>query len=123
MSSSTHVTGGPVSPMGAMPVARAPDFKIIFSNQSRLRVGPGEFAITFGFQDQIPGGGALFLLEQTTVTMAPAHAKTMMLILKETVEAYEAQYGMIDLNPAAPNLDIAKILERVQAHVGTPKKD
>jgi Protein of unknown function (DUF3467) len=103
------------------PVFRSPDYRIVFSNLSRLRVSPTEFAITFGYLDAIPVAGtplntsvALNATEdRTSIILTPHHAKILALNLQGAIAAYEREYGKIDV-ALKPPLGIDKLMAAVK---------
>jgi hypothetical protein len=99
---------------------RAPDYHSLFANQSRLRIGPGEFGLTFGQLDDVPGFGQ-FLCELVCITVTPTHAKRLAVILTEFVKAYEAHFGSIPPEPTTP-IDIAKVSETIRQAMEAPEK-
>lgn len=92
--------------------ARTPEFRTLFANQSRLRVGPGEVVITFAYADEIPNIGQL-LTELVGIALTPSHAKTLAVMLTETLKLYEETFGVIPPMPTTP-LDPNKIDEIVK---------
>jgi hypothetical protein len=95
--------------IGQVKFNRSSDFRTLFANQSRMRVGPGELSIIFAYTDDIPNVGKL-LTELVGITMTPAHAKAMAIILTETLKLYEETYGAIPL-PSTTPMDPKKVDE------------
>lgn len=91
---------------------RAPDFRTLFANQSRMRVGPGEVVITFALADEIPKFG-LILTELVGIALTPTHAKTLAVILTDTLKLYEETYGAIP-PPSSTQMDPKKVDEIVK---------
>ncbi len=96
--------------MGAF--ARAPEFRTLFANQSRMRVGPGEVVITFALADEVPNIGPL-LTELVGIALTPTHAKTLAVILTDTLKLYEETFGAIP-PPSTTLMDPKKVDEIVK---------
>jgi hypothetical protein len=92
--------------------ARTPDFRTLFANHSRMRVGPGEVVITFGHADEIPNIGPL-LTELVGIALTPTHAKTLAVILTDTLKLYEETFGAIP-PPSTTLMDPKKVDEIVK---------
>lgn len=60
-----------------------------------MRVGPGEVVITFALADEIPNSGPLVLTELVGIALTPTHAKTLAVILTDTLKLYEETFGAI----------------------------
>ena len=88
----TPTLTAPVEP----PVTRGPDYRIIFTNQSRMRLSPTEIALTFGYLDQLANAPGPFIEEKVTLVFTPQHAKVLARSLTEIMKVYEDRYGTID---------------------------
>src|SRR5947208_967866 len=93
-------------------LTRAPDFRTLFANQSRVRVAPGEVVMTFAIADELPNGGTI-LTELVGIALTPTHAKTLANILTETLKLYEETYGAIP-PPSSIPMDPKKVDEIVK---------
>ena len=105
------------------PLSRSPNYKIIFANASRLRVGQTDLALTFGYTDAIPVAGTPmhstsmdFTEDLATIVLTPHHAKLLALSLQGGVNAYEQEYGKIDISPK-PAVSVDKISAAVKEMV------
>ena len=90
------------------PIVRVSDFKRIFVNHIRARMAPAEFALSFGFTDDLPDGTKQSE-ENFQVIMTWPVAKALMLSLQQTVKLYEDANGDISLVGPRP-VDQDKIL-------------
>jgi hypothetical protein len=90
-------------------LTRAPDFRTLFANQSRMRVAPGEVVMTFVIADDFPNVGTI-LTELVGIALAPTHAKALAFILTETLKLYEETYGAIP-QPSTTPMDPKKVEE------------
>jgi Protein of unknown function (DUF3467) len=88
---------------------RTPDFRTLFANQSRMRVAPGEVVITFAIADVVPNVGTI-LTELVGIVLTPTHAKTLAVILTDTLKLYEETYGAIP-PPSTTVMDPKKVDE------------
>ncbi|MDQ6702841.1 MAG: DUF3467 domain-containing protein [Pseudomonadota bacterium] len=103
-------TSSPSGPqIGAVNLNRPSDFRTLFANQSRMRIGPGEVVVTFAIADDIPNVGTV-LTELVGIAMTPTYAKTMAFILTETLKLYEETFGAIP-PPSATPMDPKKVDE------------
>jgi hypothetical protein len=101
-------------PSGPKPgtLTRAPDFRTLFANQSRIRVAPGEVVMTFAIADDVHNFGTI-LTELVGIALTPTHAKTLAFILTETLKLYEETYGAIPQSSTTP-LDPKKFGEIIK---------
>jgi hypothetical protein len=93
-------------------LGRTPDFRTLFANQSRMRIGPGEVVITFALADEIPNIGPL-LTELVGIALTPTHAKILAVTLTETLKLYEETFGAIP-PPSTTLMDPKKVDEIVK---------
>jgi hypothetical protein len=102
------------------PTIRSGEYKIIFSNFSRMRVSPTEFAIRFGYLDTTPLPGSPMnsgmnidaVEDRVAVVLTPHHAKILALTLQGSVTAYEREYGKIDITPR-PTIGADKLMSAI----------
>jgi hypothetical protein len=96
-------------------VMRGPEYRVVFANQSRMRISNTEVALTFGFSDEVPGSGP-FVQELVTLVLTPQHAKLVGVSLMETIRLYEEKFGPISTEVSAvPPLDQATLLAAIAA--------
>ena len=93
-------------------LTRAPDFRTLFANQSKIRVAPGEVVVTFAIADDVSNVGTI-LTELVGIALTPTHAKNMAFMLTETLKLYEETFGAI-LPPSTTPMDPKKIAEIVK---------
>src|ERR1700730_14995757 len=93
-------------------VTWTPDFRTLFANQSRMRVGPGEMVITIALADEILNIGPI-LTELVGIALTPTHAKTLVDILTDTLKLNEETYGAIP-PPSTTLMDPKKVDEIVK---------
>ena len=101
------VAHGPVMTITAQPV-KSPDFKIVYSNATRMGAGPYDIQIMFGSIRERTGPDDQVVEEQVMVMMSPQHAKAMLNSLRITVETYESNFGSIPDAAAAAATAVAK---------------
>jgi len=95
--------------------SRPADLRPLFSNVSRIRIGPGEVGFTFAYLDDIPKVGSN-LTEIASVTITPTHAKRLTIHLIEWLAAYEEAFGEIPADPTQ-GPDQQKVSERAAARM------
>jgi hypothetical protein len=93
-------------------VRRAPDYKVYYANQSRMRMSNSDFQLFFGMLVDEPGSESLFNDEMLSVLLAPSHAKLVAQGLTAAIEAYELQFGEIKL-PA----DSVKLSQTIHSQI------
>jgi hypothetical protein len=78
---------------------RASDYKAIFSDFNRLRVGNGSVTITFSKQNHAPSlqAAANIIEEQAEVTMSWIQFKMMVLNFTSVLSAIETEIGPIPI--------------------------
>jgi hypothetical protein len=76
---------------------RAKDFRVAYSNTFRFRISPGDIAIAFGYQTEIPDQG--IIQDEVEVVLTPATLKVLKLAMDDTLEAVEKAIGSIQLPP------------------------
>jgi hypothetical protein len=86
-------------------VGRDQNYRVVFANQSRIRLNPTEVSLTFSYMDEAPPGQTL-LTEQVTITLTPEHTKALMLSLVEILKLFEKEYGHIFIDLAPKQLDM-----------------
>jgi hypothetical protein len=104
----------PNPPAGLVGFQRQPDFKFQFSNETRIRISPGEITIIFSYVDETPVGAVR--TEQGAITITPTHARRIALTLAEVLSEYEKHFGLIPPEPSSP-LDLSNMTERISAAV------
>lgn len=80
---------------------RHPQYIVLYANQSRLRMGPGEMVLTFGMTDDVPGVGTV-IEDRIGIGMSPQHAKLLARALTEAVDQYETTHGEVVQADATP---------------------
>jgi len=73
--------------------ARSPDYEVVFANHIRLRVGPGEFGVVFGFVEDVEAGP--LAEEKVHIAFSPQTAKLLCVALQAALTSYEEEYGSI----------------------------
>jgi hypothetical protein len=75
---------------------QASDFKLIYANFVQSIFSPLDVALTFG---EIMGaeGDKVYVLTKARVTMTPAEAKILQMIVAKTVGDYEEKFGEISV--------------------------
>jgi hypothetical protein len=95
---------------------RPENFRHVFSNYSRVRVGTGEIGLTFSYVEEISGAGQQ-MTDLISITMTPVHAKRMVVMLGEILKQYEADIGSIDMRPPS-KIDMEAVRRHVNAILG-----
>lgn len=79
------------------PYTRAADFRVIYADNSILRVGATDIQITFSLLKDNPGQSGQYFEEQIAAVFSPQHAKQIAQAISEGIKAYEAQFGTINV--------------------------
>ena len=86
-------------------VFRSQEWRSVYTNNAKIRVGPADVSVTFARTLEYPiGVGALE--ELVEVTMTPKSLKQTLITLQETIRCYEELFGEVKLEAAFhPNLE------------------
>jgi Protein of unknown function (DUF3467) len=77
---------------------RSPHFQTIYSNASRTSVSPWDISLLLG-QMSLSSSGTSSIQELVQVIFSPQQFKALATAFTNTVVAYEAQFGQINVNP------------------------
>jgi len=83
---------------GPPPIARADDFRHVYSNSVRLGLTPWDIRFTFGTVEEVQPGEARNV-EKITIIMSPQHAMAMLELLKANIEKWVKQQEMSTPQP------------------------
>ena len=75
---------------------RSKDFRVVFSNTFRFRVGQADIGIAFGYQSEIPGPGGqeqTILTDEVEVVLTPMMLKLFQLAISDNIETLETVLG------------------------------
>ncbi len=97
-------------------LTRPIDFRHVFANQSRTRVGNGEIGLIFSYLEELPGG-AQHLTDIISVSLTPTHAKRIAVTLTELIKEYEMKIAPIAMQPPA-SIDMDLITKNVREKLG-----
>jgi hypothetical protein len=78
------------------------DFCSIFSNQIRIAASPTEFRLFFG-ENYPTASGQIEVIENLSVVLTPAQAKSLALNLSTIMQKYEELSGPIPIPQAVPS--------------------
>ena len=92
-----------ITELGGQPTAREDDFQIIYANVCRGSYSPFDLSITFSTMVEINPGTPV-VMEKVQVTMSPGFAKSMLSLLKNTVDKYETQFGSVNIVPGTDEI-------------------
>jgi Protein of unknown function (DUF3467) len=82
------------NPTQAVPQFRSPEFKDIYSNNSRISASPFDFTMMFSRMADV-GGGVTALEDLVHVRMSPYQFKIFVEHLVDTLSAWEELFGNI----------------------------
>lgn len=85
-------------PIEKVPRQRVAEYIEIYSNSANVVAGYYDVGIVFS-ELQVGAPSGPIILEKSRVTMNPAHAKALILALKNSVERWERSFGEIKLPP------------------------
>jgi hypothetical protein len=97
-------------------LTRPIDFRHVFANQHRTRVGNGEIGLIFSYLEELPGG-AQHLTDIISVSLTPTHAKRIAVTLTELIKEYEMKIAPIVMQPPA-SIDMDLITKNVREKLG-----
>jgi hypothetical protein len=79
----------------AMPVMRAPEYRVLYANSFRIGMSVNDASVTFMQQTDVPGLPTQVLVEQITISMTLAALKILAANLHKLVIAAEDVLGPI----------------------------
>jgi hypothetical protein len=112
------------TPQIGVAIARSREYRPLFANNSRMRVGPGEITLIFSYIEEIPGGtSGPIMTDLINVSITPTHARRIAITLMETLKAYEVAFGAIPEEQISPpqSLDLNVIMQNVQKELERTK--
>jgi hypothetical protein len=89
--------GAPVNP-ASLVNRRAPDFRSIYTNNSKFAITPFDFSFILNEVTESEKG-EVYVEQKARITMPPLHAKIFAYVLTQNVMNYEKQFGEIDIPP------------------------
>ena len=103
----------PPQPIAAhLASVRSPDFKDIYSNNSRLSISPFDFAVTFGRITE-PAMGVNVVEDEVVVRMSVQQFKTFLESSSSALAAWEEVFGEIKLT-TKPHSSSKEMIEGVR---------
>lgn len=88
-----------------LPVTRANDFRIYYSNHIRVKIGKEDIQINFGSIDELPEKNMAVAIESCGVVLPPSQAKIFANTFIKIIEAYEKQFGTIPVEITEEQID------------------
>jgi hypothetical protein len=106
-------------------IHRPADYRVYYSNLSRLRLTNADIQIFFGLAIDSPPGTATIVNEEAlSVVLTPVNAKLLLLALSSALAAYEVQFGPIPIpqDAAQKAEEIRKAVLEAAQRLAKPKE-
>ena len=108
MSTTNVLTTNVPTPTMAAVGPKAPDYREIYSNVSRVAISPWDLRLVFGQTVEGATQGQLVMQDVMTVVISPQHAKILLESWTTAMKTYETHFGEVPNLTAAVNAFIAK---------------
>ncbi len=85
------------------PFTKGPNYKVVYSHNSRIRTSSDEVQVTFCtlIDSVVDGETKLALEEQIAILLSPKNAKALFIALAQSITQIESQIGVIDIGASA----------------------
>jgi hypothetical protein len=74
-------------------LSRSKEYRTIYSNTFRAKMGSTEIGVVFGYQTEIPGVGDNVIIDEAEIVMTTTTLKVLYLALRDFVEVIENAAG------------------------------
>jgi hypothetical protein len=100
----SNVSEPQVIDINALQLQNPDNVRPVYSNNATLAIGPWDIRIIFSEVVASNLTGQVSNELRAHITMNPGHAKALISALTQTIEAYEQQFGKINLPSAKPQV-------------------
>lgn len=78
---------------------RSSNYQVIYTNISQTTITPWDISLRIGFLNPPPADGQPSVQELATIVFSPPQFKALAAAFANAINAYEARFGTVNVNP------------------------